>query len=156
MTQDNDSSPPSPPNGAESPTPPKKTDEKGLTLSGRTILRLFHEFNRALAAGKRVGDDSGFEMLLHPTMLVEIKALLWIAHGMNQRIGKDTEVQAYLREHEAEDVKTIEEGIGGDATAGLIDKLTAIFGVCEKCKKMKCPVCRRCHACDGKTESVLH
>lgn len=129
--------------------PPKKFDEKGLTLSGRTILRLFHEFNRALVAGKRVGDDSGFEMLLHPTILVEIKALFWIAHEMSKRLGKDTEVQAYLREHEAEDVKTVEDGIIEEAH-GLIDKLgAALFGACEKCKKMKCPSCRRCHACEG-------
>ncbi len=131
------------------PSPPKKTDEKGLTLSGRTILRMFHEFNRALDASKRVGEDNGFEMLLHPTILVEIKALLWIAHEMSKRIGKDVEVLAYLREDEADDVKTVENGVV-EETNGLIEKLgAALFGACEKCKKMKCPSCRRCHKCEG-------
>lgn len=126
---------------------PKKVDEKGLTLSGRTILRLFHEFDRALKAAKRVGEDGSFDLLLHPTMLVEIKALFWIAHEMNKRIGKDEEVQAYLRAHEAEDVKNVEDGIQGE----IMDRLGAsLFGACERCKKPMCPNCRRCHACENK------
>lgn len=130
--------------------PKKKVDEKGLTLSGRTILRLYHEFDRALRASKRVGEEITFDLILHPTMLVEIKALLWIAHEMSKRVGKDEDVQAYLRAHEAEDVKIVEDGIESDA-AGIIDRLGAsLFGVCEKCKKMLCPNCRRCHACASK------
>ena len=46
-------------------------DEKGLTLSGRVMLRLFMEFNRALVAASKLGDKSDSNRFFsHPTIVI--------------------------------------------------------------------------------------
>ena len=54
---------------------PSSRDEKGLTLSGRTMLRILMEFGKALTASRKLGEDKGFELFQNPSILLRGKVL---------------------------------------------------------------------------------
>ena len=128
---------------------PSGKDEKGLTLSGRTILRIMIEFNKVLSASRQIGDNKGFELIQTPTVLLELKSLLWIAQEMAKRIGDVQTVETYLKAHFDEDRKVVREGLR-ESGKELVDELLAMAGIpkCQTCGHLVCPICNVCHNCD--------
>jgi hypothetical protein len=127
---------------------PSGRDEKGLTISGRTMLRLLTEFGKVLAASRKLGDKSGYELLQTPTITLEIRSLLWIAMQMAKRIGSNEEVEAYLKKHSEADEKVIFDGMSETGKA-ILEEAMAHGGVpkCTSCGKVVCPICKECHSC---------
>jgi len=134
--------------------PQSGRDEKGLTLSGRVILRILMEFGKTVAAAKQLGDDRDYELLQTPTVLLEIRSLLWIATEMAKRIGSLDAVDAYLQLHSEEDEKAIREGMAQTGRA-LMEEVLSQGGIpkCEKCGRIVCPICRECHICGEKSQT---
>lgn len=133
-------------------------DEKGLTISGRTMLRLLMEFGKALLASRKLGNQAGYELLQSPTILLEIRALLWIASQMAKRIGSKEEVESYLETHREEDEKAILDGMI-EASRALLDDVLAHGGLkkCPSCSDLICPICQKCHKCtEGKDHGTLN
>lgn len=128
---------------------PSGKDEKGLTLSGRTMLRIMVEFNKVLSASREIGDKHGFELIQTPTVLVEIRSLLWIAHEMAKRLGGPSVVDPYLQAHAEEDKRAVRDGMK-ETGKELIDEMLAMAGIpkCPKCDHLICPICRECHTCE--------
>jgi hypothetical protein len=124
-------------------------DEKGLTISGRTMLRILLEFARLLAASRKVGNKLTYEVLQTPTILVEIRALLWIASGMAKRLGSREEIEAYLAKHTEEDERIIRVG-ASEVEKTLMEEALIHGGVpkCPKCHEFTCPMCKECHSCE--------
>lgn len=129
-------------------------DEKGLTISGRTMLRLLMEFGKTLLASRKLGNKPGYELLQSPTILLEIRALLWIASQMAKRVGSREEVEAYLKRHSEADEKTIIDGMA-EAGKAILEDVLAHGGLkkCPSCDDMICPICQECHKC---TKSTTH
>jgi len=90
-----------------------------------------------------------YEVLQTPTILVEIRTLLWIASGMAKRLGSLVEVEDYLAEHAEEDERTVLAGTT-ELEKTLIAEALARSGVprCPKCHEPTCPMCRECHSCE--------
>lgn len=127
---------------------PSNRDEKGLTISGRTMLRILVEFSKTLAASRKLGEDKGLELLQNPAILLEIRSLLWIASQMASRIGGSKEVESYLSAHAEEDEKTVLDGMT-ETGRELLEDLLAQGGIpkCASCGHLVCPICRECHDC---------
>ena len=132
-------------------------DEKGLTISGRTMLRILIEFGKTVAAAKQLGDDRNYELLQTPAVLLEIRSLLWVASEMAKRIGNLDTVDAYLKAHSEEDEKSIRDGMAQTGRA-LMEEMLAQGGIpkCEKCDRIVCPICRECHICGDKGKPHEH
>lgn len=111
------------------------------------------EFGKTVAAAKQLGDDRDYELLQTPTVLLEVRSLLWIATEMAKRIGNLDAVDAYLQVHSEEDAKSIREGMAQTGRA-LMDELLAQGGIpkCAKCDRIVCPICRECHICGDKSQ----
>lgn len=137
---------------------PSSRDEKGLTLSGRTMLRILMEFGKALTASRKLGEDKGFELFQNPSILLEVRSLLWLAAEMAKRIGSVKDVEAYLSAHADEDEKTVLDGMKNMGLA-LVEEILTQGGIpkCTRCGQMVCPICRECHDCDkSKTHDLGH
>lgn len=127
-------------------------DEKGLTISGRTMLRLMMKFGKTLLDAQKLGSKAGFELLQTPTVLLEVRALIWIASQMAKRIGSREELSSYLKQHEEADEKSILDGMA-EVDKALLDEVIAHGGLkkCTSCDGMVCPICQECHACNKGT-----
>ena len=137
---------------------PSSRDEKGLTLSGRTILRLLLQFSKLLAASNKLGGKAGYELLQSPLVLVELRSLLWIATEMGKRIGSIAEVEAYLNGHNETDETTLIEGMKQSGRE-LLEEVLEHSGLpkCTSCGKLMCPICRECHECStDKNHKLTH
>lgn len=128
-------------------------DEKGLTLSGRTMLRLLSEFGRLLSASMKIGNKPGYEVLQTPTIISEIRTLLWMASEIAKRVGPQEELEAYLAKHAKADEKVVLEGMSKAGTA-FFEEALAYGGVskCTICGKLMCPICQCCHNCEKREE----
>lgn len=124
-------------------------DEKGLTISGRTMLRLLLEFSKALLASRKLGEKPGYELLQNPTILLEVRNLLWISSQMSKRIGSSEDVAAYLDKHKEADDKAILDGMA-EAGRALLDEVISHSGLkrCSSCNELVCPICKECHNCN--------
>lgn len=130
-------------------------DEKGLTLSSRTMLRLLVQFTKLLAASNKLGDPGGYELLQSPLAVVELRSLLWIATEMGKRIGSISEVEAYLATHAQEDEKVINEGLIQSNRSILEEVLeNSDLQKCEKCGSPRCLTCQECHNCESELDSA--
>lgn len=123
-------------------------DEKGLTISGRTMLRLLMEFGNVLAASRKLGEKAGYELLQTPTILLEIRSILWIATQMAKRVGSREEIEAYLSKHSEADEKAMFDGMA-EAGKAMLEEVLAHGGIpkCTSCGQIVCPICKECHSC---------
>ena len=124
-------------------------DEHGLTLSGRAILRLLIEVEETTDALRDLGAPSGLsESIRNPKVIRHLKTLIWLAVKMVEKIdkGKDP-IVAYLKSHEKEDAKTIDDDIKETVPRILKDILKDVMK-CEKCGDSMCVTHRVCHHCD--------
>lgn len=132
-------------------------DEKGLTLSGRVMLRLMFALGDNLQATRKLGEQvHWYELVNDPKVILEIRTLLWMASSMARRIGGHDEVLAYIRAHEDADEKAVLDGMKEDS-AQLVTLLKA-GGIpsCSKCGKTVCPLCGECHGCDESAKDKPH
>jgi hypothetical protein len=133
-------------------------DEKGLTLSGRVMLRLMFAIGANLMATRKLGEQTHWDQMVNdPKVLLEIRTLLWMASRMAERIGNFDEVLTYINSHESEDEQAILDGMKEDSRK-IIESLLKAGGVpsCPKCNKTVCPVCRECHDCDESANKRPH
>lgn len=142
-------------------------DEKGLTLGGRTMLRIYLEFGRISTAAARLGERIPLEeILVQRTMMVEVLDLLMLASGMGQKLGSVEDVRRYLEQHRDEDDKSMSElrkGLHEKHGAKLapllgqvVDQMLARGDPCEVCGQKKCVSCHECHACAERKGSPLN
>lgn len=135
-----------------------KRDEKGLTLSGRALIRLVTEFVRVERAYNKLSTETSLsEIISQPTVAVRVGDLLILAREMAERIGSEEEIAAYLREHEAEDdawfreqseqkqTQTVEQQ--KHALLNEIEKALMNGPPCAACGKPTCVACDQCHHC---------
>lgn len=136
-------------------------DEKGLTLSGRALLRLFVEFKRTERFLNRMNVDTNIpEMISESAVAVRVADLLVLAKEMSKRIGSDEEMETYLRSREDEDDDWFRKNTAEErkqvtkkqqhALVAEIEEALLSGPPCAVCHKPKCVACDECHHCANK------
>ena len=131
-----------------------KRDEQGLTLSGRTIIRLALESNRIFGALDEINEAKSLRRIAeNPFALVILRRLLWLGVQMIDRIGSE-KVEAYVKSHEKADNEAVEAEIK-EFGEGLLSKLFP-KSKCERCGNQKCLAHQTCHHCEDSKETKDH
>lgn len=117
----------------------KGRDERGLTLSLRTLLRFHLELHAAFAAGARIGEVLSFkEALLSPLVMEQAAYLNTVAEGVLRKFADDEEkLLDHLDAMAESDLEALDS---------LLQKTAASCGTCGRAF---CPDCKVCHSCEG-------